>query len=84
MPMVYFMSDIEAQLYQLLIKELPTAPADLTRDSTLESIGMDSLSTIEFMFQIEDHFGIRFDQTGTPPKTLGDVFDEVHTKLEHA
>ncbi|MHB8921710.1 MAG: acyl carrier protein [Halothiobacillus sp.] len=78
------MSDIEEQLYQLLMKELPVAREGLTRDSTLESIGLDSLATIEFMFQIEDHFGIRFEQTGTPPKTLGDVFDEVHAKLEHA
>ncbi len=78
------MIDIEAQLYELLRKELPSAPTDLTRESTLESIGMDSLSTIEFMFQIEDQFGIRFDQTGTPPRTIGDVFDEVHAKLEHA
>lgn len=77
------MSSVETQLYQLLREELPDAPEHLTRESTLESIGMDSLSTIEFMFQIEDHFGIRFDQSGTPPKTLGDVFDEVVAKLGH-
>jgi acyl carrier protein len=78
------MNDIEEQLYVLLIKEIPVAREGLTRDTTLEEIGLDSLSTIEFMFQIEDHFEIRFDQTGTPPKTLGDVFDEVHAKLAQA
>ena len=78
------MNDIEEQLYQLLVKELPVEREKLCRESTLESLGMDSLTTIEFMFQIEDHFGIRFDQTGSPPKTLGEVFDEVLPKLTHA
>jgi acyl carrier protein len=78
------MNDLEEQLYQLLMKELPVERANLSRESTLESLGMDSLTTIEFMFQIEDHFGVRFDQTGSPPKTLGEVFDEVLPKLTHA
>lgn len=78
------MNDLEEQLYQLLMKELPVERASLSRESTLESLGMDSLTTIEFMFQIEDHFGVRFDQTGSPPKTLGEVFDEVLPKLTHA
>lgn len=75
---------IEEQLYALLIKEIPVAREGLTRETTLEEIGLDSLATIEFMFQIEDQFDIRFEQTGTPPKTLGDVFDEVHAKLAQA
>lgn len=78
------MNDIEEQLYALLIQEIPVPREGLTRDTTLEEIGLDSLATIEFMFQIEDQLGIRFDQTGTPPKTLGDVFDEVHAKLAKA
>lgn len=78
------MNDIEEQLYQLLMKELSVERENLSRESTLESLGMDSLTTIEFMFQIEDHFGVRFDQTGSPPKTLGEVFDEVLPKLTHA
>lgn len=78
------MNDLEEQLYQLLMKELPVERASLSRESTLESLGMDSLTTIEFMFQIEDHFGVRFDQKGSPPKTLGEVFDEVLPKLAHA
>lgn len=78
------MNDIEEQLYQLLIKEVPVERESLTRETTLEAIGLDSLATIEFMFQIEDHFNIHFEQAGAPPKTLGDVFDEVNALLAKA
>ncbi|MES2000638.1 MAG: acyl carrier protein [Pseudomonadota bacterium] len=78
------MNDTENRLCDMLAQQLEIPREGLTRTTTLEQVGLDSLATIEFMFQIEDRFNIRFDQTGEPPATLGDVLDQVSAKLEHA
>jgi len=48
---------------------------------TLDQAGLDSLAAIELMFQIEDKFGIHFDQAGTLPNTIGDLIDQIVAKL---
>ncbi|MEO6147845.1 MAG: phosphopantetheine-binding protein [Sulfuriferula sp.] len=78
------MNDTENRLYDMLAQQLAIPREGLTRETTLEQIGLDSLATIEFMFQIEDSFDIRFDQTGAPPVTVGDVLDQVTAKLQRA
>ncbi len=77
------MNDTENRLYDMLAQQLAIPREGITRETTLEQIGLDSLATIEFMFQIEDSFDIRFDQSGAPPITVGDVLDQVTAKLEH-
>lgn len=76
------MNDTENRLYDMLAKQLDIPREGLTLETTLEQIGLDSLATMEFMFEIEDNFKIRFDQTGEPPKTLGDVLNQVTAKLQ--
>ncbi len=76
------MNDIENRLYDMLAKQLEIPREGLSCETTLEQIGLDSLATMEFMFEIEDNFNIRFDQTGEPPKTLGDVLNQVTAKLQ--
>ena len=77
-------NNLEERLFAMLPKELSVPREQLTRESVLEEIGFDSLAVIEFMFQVEDTFGIRFGETGTPPKTLGEVFDQIAAALEQA
>ncbi|MHB1332552.1 MAG: acyl carrier protein [Sulfuriferula sp.] len=77
------MNDTENRLYDMLAQQLAIPREGITRETTLEQIGLDSLATIEFMFQIEDSFDIRFDQSGAPPITVGDVLDQVTAKLQH-
>jgi len=43
----------------------------LVPDASLESLGLDSLAVIEFLFQIEDKFGIQIPNESNPPSTLG-------------
>lgn len=78
------LDNIEDRLFEMLPKELTVARDQLTRESTLEEIGFDSLAVIEFMFQVEDHFNIRFGQQGEPPKTLGEVFDQIKEAIAKA
>jgi acyl carrier protein len=45
----------------------------LTPDAQLESLGVDSLSVIEFMFNIEDEFKIKLPDERVEIKTVQDV-----------
>jgi acyl carrier protein len=49
------------------------AEEKLLPGATLESLGLDSLAVIEFMFQIEDKFGIRIPDQANPPRTLDEM-----------
>ena len=46
---------------------------NLVPDATLESLGLDSLSVMEFMFNLEDKFTIQFPDERIEIKTLQDV-----------
>ncbi len=78
------MTDIESRLFEMLPKELTVPRDQMTRESKLEDIGFDSLAVIEFMFQVEDMFNIRFGNSVEPPKTLGEVFDQITVAIEQA
>ena len=45
----------------------------LQAGATLESLGLDSLAVIEFLFQIEDQFGIQIPDQASPPRTLDEM-----------
>ena len=45
----------------------------LLPEATLESLGLDSLAVIEFLFQIEDKFGIQIPDQANPPRTLAEM-----------
>ena len=49
----------------------------LQPEATMESLNIDSLSMIEFLFEMEDKFGINLGKSREPLKTLSDVFDEI-------
>ncbi|MBY0575456.1 MAG: acyl carrier protein [Gallionellaceae bacterium] len=46
---------------------------DLAPDATLESLGLDSLSVIEFMFNLEDELKIKLPEERVEIKTIRDV-----------
>ena len=45
----------------------------LLPEATLESLGLDSLAVIEFLFQIEDQFHIQIPDQANPPRTLDEM-----------
>ena len=49
----------------------------LQPEATMESLNIDSLSMIEFLFVMEDKYGISLGESREPLKTLGDVFKEI-------
>jgi acyl carrier protein len=49
----------------------------LLPEATMESLNIDSLSLIEFMFEMEDKLGISLADAREPLKTLADVFAQI-------
>lgn len=44
---------------QLIAEQLHKKPEDITEDSTLESLGADSLDRVEFVMNVEEKFHIQ-------------------------
>ncbi len=61
----------------MMVKQFDLKPEDLTPEATLEGLGLDSLSVIEFTFNLEDELKIKFPEERVELKTLGDVVNLV-------
>lgn len=46
------------KVIELLAEHLDMDASELTEDTTFESLGVDSLDTVEIMMEMEDEFGI--------------------------
>ena len=54
----------------------------LTVDTEIDSVGFDSLSILEFMYEVESHFGIEMDVSDlVEMEVLGDLVEHVRRKL---
>ena len=49
----------------------------LVPQATMASLNIDSLSMIEFLFEMEDKLGISLSDSRVPLKTLDDIVDEI-------
>jgi len=61
----------------MMVKQFDLKPEDLTPEATLEGLGLDSLSVIEFTFNLEDELNIRLPEERVELKTLQDVVNLV-------
>lgn len=57
----------------MMVEQFDLKLENLTPDATLESLGLDSLSVIEFMFNLEDELKIKLPDERVELKTLQDV-----------
>ena len=66
--------DTLARIKDLAAKEFSIDPAKLDPAASLDSLGVDSLSFIEFMFKVEEEFGVSVsDDELKTIKTLADL-----------
>jgi len=66
--------DTLARIKQLAAKEFSINPDALDPSAPLDSLGIDSLSFIEFMFKVEEEFGVGVsDEELKTIKTLADL-----------
>jgi acyl carrier protein len=64
---------MNSDLINLFAETFGIAEDKLLPDATLESLGLDSLAVIEFLFQIEDQFHIQIPDQANPPRTLDEM-----------
>jgi len=63
------------RLQDLLVKRFDLERKDLDPAASLEQLGLDSMGTIDLMFQVEDEFGVTFPRDVDALKTVQDVVD---------
>ena len=61
------------RLSAILMKDYKLSPDRLTLDAPLEGLGIDSLGTVELLWNIEDAFKIKLPSDPVNLPTLGDV-----------
>jgi len=61
------------RLHAILLKDYKIDPELLTLDAPLESLGIDSLGTVELLWNVEDEFHIKLPQDPVDLPTVGDV-----------
>jgi acyl carrier protein len=77
--------DTLARIRELAAKEFSIDPKTLDPNAPLDSLGVDSLSFIEFMFKIEEEFGVTVsDEELKSIKTLTDLEQKVGAALAAA
>ena len=77
--------DTLARIKQLAAKEFSIEPDKLDAAASLDSLGIDSLSFIEFMFKVEEEFGVSVsDEDLKSIKTLADLEKHVAAALAAA
>ncbi len=70
------MSSLET-IQRMMAEQFDLKPEVLTPDAQLETLGVDSLSVIEFMFNIEDEFKIKLPDERVELKTVQDIANVV-------
>ena len=77
--------DTLVRIRQLAAKEFSINPEGLDPNAPLDTLGIDSLSFIEFMFKVEEEFGVNVsDEDLKTIKTLSDLERQVATALTAA
>jgi acyl carrier protein len=73
--------DTLSKIQSMLSKEYDLPMERLAPDQLLADLGIDSLTTIEFMFKLEDKFSIRLSEERGNLATVNDIAVLVDTVL---
>ena len=65
------------RLQKIIVKDFELKPEDLKANASLESLGIDSMSTIDLLFSIEDEFNIQVSREPVELKMIQDVVDYI-------
>ena len=64
-----------------LASELDISEDEITRDTTFESLGVDSLDTVEMVMDLEQELGVEL-ELEEKIATVGELVDFVESKLD--
>ena len=72
-------------MYEKLVnyaaKQLDLDAADITPDSTFESLGIDSLDIVEMIMDLESELGVELDLEDQKIATFGELADFIDSKV---
>jgi acyl carrier protein len=68
------------KLAEKIAEHLGCEADKIARDTTFESLGIDSLDTVEMVMELEDDLGVEIELEGSL-KTVGDLADFIQAKL---
>lgn len=72
-------------MYEKLVsyasRQLELDPAEITRESTFESLGIDSLDIVEMVMDLESELGIELEMEDQKIATFGELADFIESKL---
>lgn len=66
---------------QFLARRFSLDESEITPERSLQSLGIDSLATMELMFDLEDEFGIRLENDREVIETLRDLVTVIDRQL---
>lgn len=75
------MTDTHERLIAILVRGHKLAPERLGLDAPLQGLGIDSLATIELLWDIEDQFQVKFPADPAGLVTVGDVVMQIDSAL---
>jgi acyl carrier protein len=62
-------------LKEFVRKHVDNPPENITAESKLPDIGIDSLNLLELLFEAEEKLGIRFPNDTPQPETVGQLLE---------
>ena len=69
------------KIQSYLANPLDISPDDITRDTTFESLGIDSLDTVEMVMDLEEQLGVDL-ELEEKLTTVGELVEFVASKLD--
>ena len=80
--------DLYPAIASVLTEQFNVAAERVAPDATLDSLGLDSLALMEFVFAIEDKFSVRIPEERLDPRqsgvTLTDLAEMIREQLPRA
>ena len=80
--------NVHDQVISIIAEQAVLEPADVTLDSTLDSLGIDSLGVVESIFALEEAFDIQVPFNGNNPSesdfdisTVGSIIAGIETLI---
>ena len=74
------MADTKLEIEKMIKEKLNIAEID--RNATIATYGLESLDVVEFLLDLEDRFNITFDSNETKGiKTVGELLDLINKKI---
>lgn len=69
------------KLKAILAEHCDSDPSEITLETTFESLGIDSLDTVEMVMEMEEELGVEL-ELDEKVETVGDMVKFIESKLE--